>query len=68
MIDIEKPNEETGKEEAKGKMEEGRQCFNDPRNVKLVNAAGKECTDTRSFMGTVSRLLSVPDVSTCPLM
>jgi hypothetical protein len=52
VVEVEEVYERTNKGEEQGEMYQGRQSFNHPGNVKLIDAVGKECTGARSAVGT----------------
>ena len=69
MINIEEEYDEAGEEEEKGKMQHGRQRFNRPRKVQLVDTLRKERTDPCPMLQTVAvSCLSSLDVPTGPLL
>ena len=67
VIDVKQEHKKAGKEEEKGKMQEGGQRFNCPGKVKLVDAFKKKCVNPASLMQTVL-WLHYPDISTSPLL
>jgi hypothetical protein len=68
MVDIEKIDEEAHEEYEYGKVYQDGQCFDHPGNLVFLDAMRKICTLPRPLMGTLARLLSDPEVSTCPLL
>ena len=56
IIDVEKEHSEAREKEKQREVQQRGQCFNCPREMKLVDALSKERTNSRSLVWTVSCL------------
>ena len=66
-MDVAKKHNKAGEEEEEGNVKKGGQGIDGPWQETLLDAFGKESTDSCSLVWSVSRLSDL-EISSCPLL